>query len=169
MTRRVRLWSAALLAAGLLAIAALAGSASTTLAVTPRASLGDIEQQVMCPVCGVPLSIASSPQAERERAFIRGLIDRGEDTAQIKRELVAQFGPSVLALPSQHGFNLAAYLVPLGVVALLVLGVAFTLPRWRRRGRSPALEPGGPAPSPTAAEASRLDEDLARFDRQTGP
>jgi cytochrome c-type biogenesis protein CcmH len=156
-----RLWPAI---AALAAVAALGAAGSPALAVTPRASLPDIEQQVMCPVCGVPLSIASSPQAERERVFIRGLIDRGEDTAQIKRELVAQFGPSVLALPSARGFNLAAYLVPLGVVALLVLGVAFTLPRWHRRGRSPAFLPGGPAPSPTVAEDSRLDEDLARFD-----
>src|SRR5947208_9975820 len=68
-------------------------------AVQARASLPDIEDEVMCTVCGTTLELSESPQADRERALIRGLIAKGEDKQQIKDALVAEYGPNVLALP----------------------------------------------------------------------
>ena len=38
----------------------------------------------MCLVCGVPLSLADSPQASRERDLIDGLIERCQSSSQIK-------------------------------------------------------------------------------------
>lgn len=125
-----------------------------------RASLPQIEREVMCVVCGVPLNIAASQQADRERAFIRGLISRGADEPQIKRELIGQYGPAVLATPARHGFGLVAYLVPLGLGLALVLALALLLPRWRRR----AGAPGASAPALSGPETARLDADMARFD-----
>ena len=87
-----------------------------------RPTLPVIERQVMCVSCKIPLNVAESQQADRERAFIRALIDQGEGEGQIKRALVTQYGAAVLGLPSSHGFDLAAYLVPVAVVTgLLVL------------------------------------------------
>ena len=57
-------------------------------AAPARASLPAIERQVMCVTCKIPLNVAQSPQADRERTFIQGLIDRGEDEAAIKHALV---------------------------------------------------------------------------------
>lgn len=146
----------------LVVVAGLALVSAPGAAARPRASLTDIEQQVMCVTCGVPLAIAESPQADRERAFIRGLIARGETTSQIKRELVAQFGREVLALPKSSGFDLAAYAVPAGAV-LVVLGLlAFALPRWRRRGA--AIASTAPTPALTSEDAARLDAELARYE-----
>ena len=85
-------------------------------AAPARASLPAIERQVMCVTCKIPLNVAQSPQADRERAFIQGLIDRGEDEAAIKHALVGQYGPTVLALPSDNGFDATAYPVPLADV-----------------------------------------------------
>jgi cytochrome c-type biogenesis protein CcmH/NrfF len=116
----------------------------------------------MCPVCGVPLSVAESPQAERERAFIRDLYNRGQTEAQIKRAMVDQFGSSVLVLPPHHGFNLSAYLVPLIALAALLAGLAVLLVRWRWR-RPAGVDPPAPAASLTPGESRRLDEDLARW------
>ncbi len=45
----------------------------------PQASLPDIEDEVMCTICGTALQLSDSPQAERERAFINDLIGEGED------------------------------------------------------------------------------------------
>ena len=126
-----------------------------------RPSLTEIEAQFMCPVCGVPLNQAFSPQADRERAFIQLLYARGDTEAQLKRALVDQYGTSVLATPPGHGFDLSAYLVPLGVVLALIAGVAVLLVRWRRQPGAAEAPPPAPAPSP--AEARRLDEDLARW------
>src|SRR5207245_1537608 len=84
----------------------LAGSlaaGSHAAAAPARASLPAIERGVMCVTCKIPLELAQSPQADRERALIAELIGRGYDEAQIKHELVAQYGPSVLAPPPRRG------------------------------------------------------------------
>lgn len=158
MTARAR--SLALCAA--LALLA-AGTCAAAARATPRASLPTIERQVMCVTCKIPLNVAQSPQADRERAFIQSLIDRGGDEASIKRALVGQYGPTVLALPSDSGFDAAAYLVPLAAVLVLLAALIVLLPRWRRRAREQA-ERATPAAALSTADAQRLDADLERFD-----
>jgi cytochrome c-type biogenesis protein CcmH/NrfF len=105
-------------------------------AVTPRTTLPVIERQVMCATCKIPLNVAESPQADRERVFIRRLIAQGETEAQIKSALVVQYGQAVLGLPSPKGFDLAAYLVPVAVVLALLALLALLLPSWRRHARA---------------------------------
>jgi cytochrome c-type biogenesis protein CcmH len=145
-----------------LAIVAVLAAASTAAAQSQRASLPDIEDEVMCPTCGVPLSHAFSPQAERERDFIRVQIERGRSKDQIKDALVAEFGPEVLAEPDpgERGFNLVAYLVPVGAVAFGAVAVWLVVSRARRRR--------GPGPEQAAelsqAESARLDRDLSRYE-----
>ena len=128
-----------------------------------RPTLPVIERQVMCVTCKIPLNVAQSQQADRERAFIQGLIGEGRSEAQIKSALVAQYGPTVLGLPATHGFDLAAYLVPLAVVLVLLGLLAVLLPRWRRRQRSDDGASSTAAQALDPADAARLDADLARF------
>lgn len=141
---------------------ALAAAPAPAAAATQRASLIEIEKQVMCPVCGTLLQLAESPQAQREKAFIRRLVAAGKTEAQIKAALVAQYGDEVLALPQGSGFSLSAYIVP--IVAFLVASIALAIGvvKWRRAGRG---GPRGPQPSaPRGEDAERLDADLARYD-----
>jgi cytochrome c-type biogenesis protein CcmH len=151
-----------------LVLVALAASlpVANAAAAKPRTSLSDLETEVMCVLCKVPLQVAGdAPQAVAEREFIKGLIARGQTKAQIKDALVAQYGPAVLANPPAHGFSLSAYVIPIvGVVAALAL-LALMLPRWRRRSRAPAPAAAALRPGLDPADARRLDEDLARFDR----
>lgn len=148
------------LAAVIMALLFPAGAA----AVKQRTSMEVVLPQVMCVTCGIPLQVAVSPQADAERAYIQHLIDQGDTTAQVKRALVSQYGPTVLALPQASGFNLAVYIVPVVVVALLLALLALLLPRWRRNQRRlRATSPGGPAPL-SSVDAARLETDLARYD-----
>jgi cytochrome c-type biogenesis protein CcmH len=152
--------------ATLMLVAALGASLpldSSASAATPRTSMPAIERQVMCVTCKIPLNVAESPQSQRERAYIRGLIAEGKTEAQIKSELVAQYGNSVLALPSAKGFDLAAYLVPVAVVLALIGLVALLLPSWRRHARDQAAT-SADSPELSAGDAARLDADLERFD-----
>jgi cytochrome c-type biogenesis protein CcmH len=126
-------------------------------------SLPVIERQVMCVTCKIPLNVAQSQQADRERAFIQSLIDEGQTEAQIKRSLVAQYGPTVLALPSAHGFDLTVYLVPLAAFLALIATLIVLLPRWRRHARDQAARTTD-APPLSSADSARLDADLAKFD-----
>lgn len=153
-------------AAMLMLVAALLASLtvdSSAIAATPRTSMPTIERQVMCVTCKIPLNVAESPQSQRERAYIRGLIAEGKTETQIKSELVAQYGTSVLALPSAKGFDLAAYLVPVAVVLALIGLVALLLPSWRRQARSQTATTAD-SPKLSADDTARLDADLERFD-----
>ena len=129
----------------------------------PQASLPDIEDEVMCPVCGVPLELATeSPQANQERDYIRRLIAQGLTKDEIKDRLVAQFGPEVLAEPSDSGFDLAAWLVPGVAILIAAIAIFVALRRWRRAGGS--AEPPDDEPPPAGEDEERLDADLARYD-----
>jgi cytochrome c-type biogenesis protein CcmH len=150
-------------------VAAIALTATLTLgapsaagASPPRASLTDIENDVMCVSCHEPLALAQSPQAFAERDFIRSLIAQGQTKAQIERALVVQYGPAVLGRPPAHGFNLTVYILPPVLVLAGVVILAITLPKWRRRARARAATPAPAGPALDSADARRLNEDLAR-------
>lgn len=143
--------------------AVLAPSALGMGAFVARASLTTIERQVMCVTCKIPLNVAQSQQANRERAFIQRQIDRGESEDEVKQALVGQYGASVLGLPRAHGFDLTAYLVPIAAVLALIGTLLTLLPRWRRSARAQAAAQTS-ASTLTPADAARLDSDLARFD-----
>ena len=148
---------AALLAI-LLAVPAPAGAA------TPRTTLPDVEDEVMCVLCGTPLNISEASQADDQRALIRDLIAQGKTKEEIKTALVAEYGPRVLAVPSRGGFDVAAWLVPVLLGVLGLLGVALAARRWRTdRGEASEAEPEPAAVAP--ADARRLDAELAAFDR----
>ena len=147
----------------LLALAAMPATGAAPAQATPqRASLPDIEDEVMCVTCNVPLNIAESPQASRQRAFIRAQIAQGLTKEQVKARLVDEYGDDVLALPQDDGIGVAAYAVPVATVLVMVAVVALLLPRWRRRDR--AASPIAVAAPVSDAELRRLDEDLKRFD-----
>jgi cytochrome c-type biogenesis protein CcmH len=152
----------------MIALAALAAltatSAGAGASTTPRASLTDIENDVMCVSCHEPLALAQSPQAAAERNFIRTLIAQGQTKPQIERALEAQYGPSVLGKPPAHGFNLTVYVLPPALLLAGAVLLAITLPRWRRRASASAAMPQSAGPGLEAADARRLQEDLARFD-----
>ena len=125
----------------------------------PQTSLGDLEDEVMCPVCGTSLGLATeAPQAQRERAFIERLIADCKSKEEIKTALAAEFGDEVLATPDDDGFEIAAYLVPLAILLAAGAAIAVGVRRWRRR---PAATPDRAA---APSDSKRLDDDLARYD-----
>ena len=149
--------------AAVLALASLALPATAAAADCPRTTLGDVEDEVMCPVCGTPLSLATeAPQANRERALIQRLVDDCRSKEEIKQVLTAQFGDGVLALPGDDGFDLAAYLVPALAVLLGMGAVTGSAIAWRRARRREV--PGDPHPAPGGEAAERLQSDLERYD-----
>ena len=149
------------LLATLLALALLAAPA--TAAEQPRASLPDIEDEVMCLECGTALNVSTSEVANQERDFIAGLIAEGMTKDEIKDALVEEYGPRVLAEPEDDGFQLTAWVVPvLAALAALAL-VVLIARRWRRGGDEGPGDEGGTGL--TDEDARRLDAELAAFDR----
>ena len=130
------------------------------VAACPQTTLGDVEDEVMCPVCGTPLSVATeAPQAQRERELIQRLIAQCRSKDDIKEVLAAQFGDRVLATPEGDGFDAAAYIVPAVALLLAAGGIAVAVRRWRgSRGG------GGPQQPSSGAATARLDDDIERYD-----
>jgi cytochrome c-type biogenesis protein CcmH len=150
----------------LLALAALA-LAAPAFASERHPTLGELEGQLMCPICqGETLAQSDAPAAQRIKAYIQQRIAAGDTRSEIKQKLVDQWGKRILAAPPRHGFDLLAWALPL--VGLIggagVLG--FLAWRWTRV-REPEPEPqrwslNGHPLEPD--EERRLDEELARFD-----
>jgi cytochrome c-type biogenesis protein CcmH len=144
-------------------ICAFAGPGLAIAADPPvRANLPDIEDEVMCPVCGTLLGLSHSPAAERERVFIRKLITEGKSEDEIKDALVAEYGGQVLALPENRGIDVWAYAVPVIGLILGAIGVIWAIITWRRRQTD--RDDNQPGDGPTGDQAERLDRDMARFD-----
>jgi len=142
---------------------ALAQAGASPQHPAPKTTLPDVEDEVMCPVCGTALNLAFSPQADRERAFIQHEINEGKTKEQIKAELVTQYGTDVLAEPPTSGFDLTAWLVPGLAILVAAAAIALGLWRWRRAGRArdAAATPEGTL---DPSERERLDSDLSRYD-----
>ncbi|MGZ4196691.1 MAG: cytochrome c-type biogenesis protein [Solirubrobacteraceae bacterium] len=158
----MRLRLAKAVAVVLIAMALTPASAAAN--PTPKASLTDIENDVMCVSCREPLAVAQSPQAISERNYIRGLIAQGLTKTQIEQALVTQYGQEVLGKPPAHGFNLTVYILPPAIVVVGIGTLALLLPRWRRRQKASAAARGPISePSIASADAARLDEELRRY------
>jgi cytochrome c-type biogenesis protein CcmH len=145
----------------------LAFPAAALSQTCPRTTLGEIEDEVMCPVCGTPLGLATeSPQAQRERAFIEDLIADCRSEEEVKRALVAEFGEGVLALPGDDAAgdddlgDVLVYAIPALAIVLAAGGIVLATLRWKRRGPGSAT----PAVPGEPAGTGRLEEDMERYE-----
>jgi cytochrome c-type biogenesis protein CcmH len=146
----------------LLAIALVAVPAAA--AQCPQTTLADVEDEVMCPVCGTPLALATeAPQAIQQREYIERLIADCRSKDEIKSALVAQFGDAVLALPGDSDDDdlgdVLVYVVPAVGIVLAAGGIALAMTRWRRGGK--------PRTKPAADDGDgdrRLQADMERYE-----
>ena len=146
----------------LVAVAALA-FAGPAAAACP--TLADLEGEVMCPQCKTTLDQSDAPVAREIKGFIQQRAEACVPEGQIKDELVAQFGPAVLAAPPREGLHWLAWLLP--IVGLLAGGAVVSVLVWRwsraRPTTAPAVASNGRPPLDPELER-RLDRELARFD-----
>ena len=141
----------------LLAIGAVALVAAAPAPGAPSPS--DLEAELVCPTCDTTLDQSNAPVAQRMKQIIRERIASGWTEEQIKDELVDQFGPGVLAEPPRSGFDLLAWVLPLGLLAAGVLGVGVVAWGWsHRRGEPRPDEPLDPDLE------RRVDVELERYE-----
>lgn len=126
-----------------------------------RPTAADLEVQLVCPTCKTTLDMSDAPVARRMKAYLRARLAQGASAEQIKRELVAQFGRGVLSVPPKRGFDLLAWLLPLGGLALGAVLVGVLAWSWSRK------RPGedGPEPPLDPRLERRVDEELVRLER----
>jgi cytochrome c-type biogenesis protein CcmH/NrfF len=138
----------------LLCLVALA-VAAPAVASEQHPTLAEMEGEIMCPVCHEPLNMSDSAEAKRIDAYIQRRIEAGDTKSEIKRKLVAQFGPSILADSPDR----AAWLLPLLGAGLALVVLALAARHWVRvRARDAREEPLDPDLD------ARVDDALARYD-----
>lgn len=151
----------------LLAVALLfLALASPALASEENPTQAELEGELICPVCATTLDQSNAPIAQRMKRFVAARIAAGDTKSEIKDELVAQFGPGVLAAPPKKGFDLLAWVLPLLALGLGAAVIGVLVVRWSRsRESAPAFSPeaNGRAELDPVLE-KRLDDELARFE-----
>ena len=140
-----------------LAALALAGPAA---ACTPRASQAYLESRLVCIQCHTTLDESDSTFAREMKAEVARQIRLCRTNSQIIDSMVAQFGPSVLSTPQTHGFDLIAWVLPIGGILVAAGALAVGARTWSRsRGSSGlVLDDLGPE------DARRVDDALERFE-----
>jgi cytochrome c-type biogenesis protein CcmH len=142
----------------LVIVAALALATSAVAAGPPVQA--DLEAEIVCPTCKTTLDQSNAPIAVRMKSYIRARIAAGDSGAEIKAQLVDQFGPAVLSEPPKRGFDLLAWLLPLGAVAVGAVVVGALAVTWSKRHS--ARDASDDELDPELER--RLDAELDRFD-----
>ena len=146
-----------------LLVAALAALvlAAPAAACAPRASQAYLETRLVCIQCHTTLDESDSTFAVEMKNEIARQIRLCRTNSQIIDSMVAQFGPAVLSTPQTHGFDLIAWVLPIGGILLAagVLGVGAR--RWSHaRGESNGLLPDDLGPE----DERRVNDALERFE-----
>ena len=126
-----------------------------------RPTAADIETKLVCPVCHETLDQSTSPAAEDMKRQIRKRLAQGWTEKQILDEMVANYGEGVLSTPARHGFDLFAWVLPIGgaLAGMAALGVGARY--WSRAAG--LAEPAETEELDPELER-RVDEELDRFD-----
>jgi cytochrome c-type biogenesis protein CcmH len=148
----------------LVLVAALA-LAAPAFASEQHPTQSELEEALVCPTCHVPLDESNAPVAQQMKQTIREDIAKGWTRSRIIDAFVADYGTSVLSEPQTHGFDLLAWVLPLGGAAVGVVGLGAGAWYWsrNRRVRNTLVQADlGPPLDPELER--RVDEELARFD-----
>jgi cytochrome c-type biogenesis protein CcmH len=134
--------------------------AAPAAACTKHASQGSLETQLVCPSCHTTLDESDSEVAREMKAEIARRIADCQSAKQIRDAMVAEFGPTILSTPQTHGFDLLAWVLPLGGALAGAIALALAARAWTQ-ARAPANVAQGRL---TPEDEQRVDEALEQFD-----
>jgi cytochrome c-type biogenesis protein CcmH len=135
--------------------------ASPAAACNHHASQGRLETLLVCPSCHTTLDESDSEVAREMKAEVHQRIASCQTERQILDAMVDEFGPTILSTPRTSGFDLLAWVLPLGGAAVGAAVLAVAALAWSRTRSEPRAE----APAALGPEDERrVDEALERFD-----
>ena len=145
-------------AAAALALAAPAGACTT------HASQGSLETKLVCPSCHTTLDESDSEVAREMKAEVARRIAACQTESQILDAMVAEFGPTILSTPRTHGFDLLAWVLPLGGAALGAAALAVGARTWTRNRGDAGSAAGAGCARRRGRAARRRGARTVRFD-----
>jgi cytochrome c-type biogenesis protein CcmH len=148
-----------------LLVAALAALvlAAPAAACKQQGSQAYLETRLVCITCHTTLDESDSTFAVEMKTEIARQIKACRTNSQIIASMVSQFGPAVLSTPQTHGFDLIAWVLPLGGILLGAAALGFGSLRWRAVRTTAAVDSSERSELDPEDER-RVDEELKRFD-----
>jgi cytochrome c-type biogenesis protein CcmH len=111
----------------------------------PGRRFNEIGHQMMC-ICGcnqilLECNHIGCPDSDNMRNELMAAVMRGDSDSLVEQSFVQKYGPTVLAAPTDKGFDRAAYIIPF---VALVLGfglIVLVIRAWKNRP-APAIADG---------------------------
>jgi cytochrome c-type biogenesis protein CcmH len=144
------------------ALAALVLAAPAAAACKQQGSQAYLETRLVCITCHTTLDESDSTFAVEMKQEIARQIKACRTNSQIIDSMVSQFGPAVLSTPQTHGFDLIAWVLPIGGILLGAAALGFGARRWRAVRTTATGDSTHGSLDPE--DERRVDEELARFD-----
>lgn len=109
------------------------------------ARFDNLGHQLMC-ICGchqilLECNHVGCPDSDGMRIELMAAVSRGESDSLVSQAFVQKYGPTVLAAPTNTGFDRTAWIVPFVALAFGLMTVVFVVRAWRNRP-APALAQG---------------------------
>ena len=122
-----------------LAVFALAGAGD------PASRFKDLGHQLMC-ICGcnqilLECNHVGCPESDGMRNELMAGVSRGDSDSLVEQAFVQKYGPTVLAAPTNTGFDRTAWIVPFVALGLGMVTVVFVVRAWKNRP-APAIADG---------------------------
>lgn len=103
---------------------------------TEAAHVRRLASELRCVDCeGLSVAESATASAREQRRDIRLRVRRGQSDDTIRARYVELFGESILLKPSSRGVGLLVWALPIAVVLVGAVGLAFALRRWQRQPR----------------------------------
>jgi cytochrome c-type biogenesis protein CcmH len=126
----------------------------------PATRFNEIGHQMMC-ICGcnqilLECNHVGCPDSDGMRNELMAAVNRGDSDGLVEQGFVQKYGPTVLAAPTNKGFNRTAYIIPFAALFLGFGLIALVVRSWKNRP-APAIA-GGLRPVRGAEREQFLDQ-----------
>lgn len=109
-------------------------------ATDPGTRFNTLGHKMMCTCgCGQVLlecNHVGCPSSEGMRNELMASLNRGDNDDLILQTFVQKYGPTVLAAPTNSGFNKVAWIMPFAVLMLALLGTTLLVRKWKLKAAS---------------------------------
>jgi len=140
---------------GLVLVVALAVGVQRHSHPTLDQRVEQLAGQYRCPSCdGETAAQSNTATSIAIRSLIKADLQQGQSAADIRSQLVGDYGPSILESPETHGFTLLVWVVPVVAVGAAAIGLGLAFRRWKSRLAASA--------APTDADRVLVNEVLQR-------
>jgi len=111
----------------------------------PASRFNEIGHQLMC-ICGchqilLECNHVGCPDSDGMRNELMAAVGRGDSDSLVQQAFVQKYGPTVLAAPTNTGFNRTAWIVPFVALFAGMLAVVAVVRSWKNRP-APAIADG---------------------------